>query len=207
MRHFFCRCVLLSVVVACLSCASAFGQSPEADAARLIRCNQATRSVESGSPGRGANSAWRNLASCAIGVRVGVYLNAMRRARTSSDLEFVSQALMAIAGLQDERLFAEGLAIAGDREATREARVVAFMALAILRNSRASPRYEQFIGGLSPQGVPLGGCSAMSTHGAAAEQGPQPLQGDYKARILVVRNRVRRDTTEPADVRSAAACS
>jgi hypothetical protein len=132
----------------------------------------------------------------------------MRRARISSDVPIIQRAILPVVFFQDGTLFRQVMEIAGDRSASVPARVVAFTALARIRNPHRSADYEGFRGGLDEHGVPRGGCGrGPMLHTPAPVAGPTPLPVDYLQRIDALRKRVQRDQAAPADVRSAAACT
>jgi hypothetical protein len=112
-----------------------------------------------------------------------------------------------LTGLRDARLFAEVLALAGDRSASIPARVVAFMTLAKLKMPPdLHVRFEDFVRGPDAKGIPS--CVAgMSTHAREPRLGPVPLPEDFRAQIAEVTGRVRDDPAEPPEVRNAAACT
>jgi hypothetical protein len=136
-----------------------------------------------------------------------VYLRVMERSRTSADLVLLRRAIMPVVFWRDGRLFNRVLELAGDRSASVPARVTAFVALSAMRDSSRAPAYERFIGGLDELGVPRGGCAMRTSHARPFSTGELPLPRDYKERIRALARQVAQDTAEPADVRSAAACT
>jgi hypothetical protein len=103
-------------------------------------------------------------------------------------------------------LFEKVLSIASDKAASVPARVVAFMALASILDPTISPTYEGFIGGLDEYGIPRGGCSRRLAHPVGFADGLSALPSNYRDLVAAVAERVARDASETADVRSAAAC-
>lgn len=196
-----------SGVFICVSAGIAEAQTAGDTAARRQNCAAAAKTVASGNPGARNGWAWRQSAACSPHERVGIHLVGMRKARQSNDLTYVKEAIMPSGGLRDGRLFAEVIAIAGDRAASTMARVVAFMTLAVIRDPSSAPSYEGFTGGLDQRGVPLGRCSERRSDPMAVVQGPEQLPADFLRRINLLRDRVLLDPSESDDVRSAAACS
>jgi hypothetical protein len=119
------------------------------------------------------------LMSCLDEVRVSAYVGAIRQSHQASREEAMSVVYL-LTGIRDARLFAEVLALAGDRSASIPARVVAFMALAELKLPPGrSVRYEDVVRGPDAKGIPscLG---MMSTHARAPRVGPVPLPEDFR---------------------------
>lgn len=144
---------------------------------------------------------------CDPELRAQVYLEVAGRARQSTDLTLVRRGLLRVVWFRDGALFERVIEIAADRTATVESRVVAFVALARIRNPTASPSYEGFVGGLDDLGLPRGHCSMRSMHAVEPRPGVTPMPADFPERIEAVTRTVARDTTAPPDVRSAAACT
>lgn len=203
------RCCAL-VFASALDPVAGFGQA-NPDSVKLRNdCRLAGQVIETGHPGVRTGWAWSVLPHCTVALRIRVLNAAMHDVRTSSDLHAIQRALMPAAWLHDRVLFERLLAIAGDRNASVTARVVAFVALASIRDRWASPSYNSFIGGVEdhPAGVviPRARCSRRIAHERGFEAGLNPLPQDYKAQIIGLGVRVSEDRSEPADVRSAAAC-
>ena len=189
---------------ACLSQVAA-AQSPTPP--RQGGCAAAVRALETASPGEQHDWAWRQLPGCSADQRVRVHLSAMQRARSLSDLSMIKEAIMPAAGIHDGRLLAQTLALAGDRGASTNSRVVAFMALALLRNPSTAPSYEGFASGLDQHGLPKALCSTRRSAPFPFIDGPERLPMDYVRRIDTIRDRVRLDAAELPEVRSAATCA
>ena len=201
----------LCIVALGLSLGSSSGVAhaqTDSDSVKHVRnCRLAGQVIETGHPSPHKEWAWQYISFCEPERRVTAYKSAMLQARVSDDVAFISRALLPAAGFRDGTLFEEVLSIAGDKTATVPSRVVAFMALASMRNPRISPSYEGFIGGLDEYGAPQGGCSRRLAHERPYSPGPTALPSDFVDRIKAVAARVGDDMTEPKDVRSAAACS
>lgn len=170
-------------------------------------CRLAAQVLETDHPAPKRDWASQYVAFCEPQERVRIYTSAIERARTSTDVALLHWALLPVASFRDGTLFELTLSIAADRGASVPARVVAFMALASLRDARVSPSYEGFAGGLDEYGIPRGGCSSRLAHQVGFVQGPTALPADYQDRIRSLAERVRRDVSEPEDVRSAATCT
>lgn len=193
-----------------LAAASPLGaqQSEVSDSVRhRNNCRLAEQAISTGRPSPHSQWAWQYIGVCEPRQKVRVYLTAMQQARTSTDLNLMRRAILPAVGFRDSTLFMEILEIAGDRSASVPARVVAFVALAAIRDPSSAPSYEGFVGGLDEHGTPRGRCSRRRGHQIGYHQGPTPLPSDYVQRITALRDRVRLDASEPADVRSAAACT
>jgi hypothetical protein len=182
----------------------------QADPAAIKRgndCRLAGQVIETGHPAPQREWAWKYIGFCEPAQRVDAYLAAMEQSRRSADIPFVRRSILSAVAIRDGALFEKVFSIAGDKSSSIPARVVAFMALASIRNPGVSPTYRGFIGGLDEYGIPRGECSRRLAHAIEPTQGPTPLPSDFRQRIEAVRELVRRDTTEAADVRSAAACT
>lgn len=170
-------------------------------------CRLAAQVIETGHPAPHREWAWQYIGFCEPARRVDAYLAAMEQARRSADLPFIRRAILSAVAIHDGAIFEKVLSIAGDKASSIPARVVAFMALASIRNPVVSPTYRGFIGGLDEYGMPRGECSRRLAHPVEPAQGPTPFPSNFRQRIEAVRDRVRRDTSEVPDVRSAAACT
>jgi hypothetical protein len=170
---------------------------------RTANCALAARVLSGESSEKKPSWAWSRLVYCDSNQRASVQRLALHRARSSTDRDFVGPAIGRVAAEWDMALFDEVLAIAGDRSATVPARVYAFVTLASMRDPHASPSYEGFVGGLDDKGLPRGLCSLRRTH--ARED--RVLTPSLQARMDELVRRVRRDSSEPSDVQSAAACT
>lgn len=201
------RLLLLLLAVLFTSPRLAHGQVDPDSVKRRNNCRLAEQVISTGRPAPHTQWAWQYIGVCEPNQKVRVYLTAMRQARTSTDLNLIRRAMLPAVGFRDGALFVEVLEIAGDRSASVPARVVAFVALAAIRDPSSAPSYEGFIGGLDEHGIPRGRCSRRRGHEIGYYQGPTPLPSDYVQRITTLRDRVRLDASEPADVRSAAACT
>lgn len=173
---------------------------------RRNNCRLATQVLETGNPAPRLEWAWQYIGICEPEQRAASYLSAMQKARVSTDLDVIHRALLSGVHFRDGRLFEELLDIAESRSASVPARVVALVALASISDSLASPHYEDFVGGLGAHGLPRGMCSRRQAHAGAFELGPTPMPSNYLQRVVALRDRVRSDDTQSADVRSAAAC-
>ena len=200
------RHLLPLLILVLLAPAHAHGQENPDVVKRRNNCRLAAQVIATGRPAPHTEWAWRYIGFCEPEHRVNVYLRAMQQARTSTDIPFIRRALLPLTAFRDRMLFEQVLSIAGDEDASVPARVVAFMALASILDPSISPTYEGFAGGLDEYGVPLGGCSRRLAHPAGFAQGPTALPSDYRDIIAAVARRVARDTSETADVRSAATC-
>ena len=185
----------------------AHGQVDPDSVKRRNNCRLAEQVVTTGNPAPHTKWAWQYIGFCEPSQRVGVYRTAIQQARTSTDTTLISRAILPVVGLRDGVLFRDVMEVAVDRSASVPARVVAFVALAAIRDPNRSPSYEDFLGGLDEHGIPRRSCSARRSHPYAYDAGPTPLPADYLKQIETLRNRVRLDPSEPADVRSAAACT
>ena len=194
--------LLLSVLIPGL----AQGQQDPDSVKRRKDCRLAAQVIETGRPAPHTEWAWQHIGFCEPVNRVSVYLTAMQQARTSEDLPFIRRALLPVTAFRDRMLFEKVLSIAGDKGASVPARVVALMALATILDPAISPTYEGFVGGLDGYGLPRGGCSRRLAHPVGVAQGPTALPSDYREVIAAVAERVARDVSEAADVRSAASC-
>jgi hypothetical protein len=186
--------------------AFAFGQDHPDGIKRRNNCGLAAQVIETGRPAPHKEWAWQYIGFCEPQQRVGVYLAAMHQARTSADLPFIRRALLPLAAFRDRMLFEKVLSIASDKAASVPARVVAFMALASILDPTISPTYEGFIGGLDEYGIPRGGCSRRLAHPVGFADGLSAFPSNYRDLVAAVAERVARDASETADVRSAAAC-
>lgn len=173
---------------------------------RRERCREAARVVSTGSPPERELWAWSYLPSCEPPMRIPAYRAAIRHLRTSADVQRLERALRKAIAFRDGWLFAQVLATAGDRSASVPARVMAFVVLAEIDNPYAHATYEGFVGGLDERGVPRNWCSRTRGHPAGSWVGEVPRPLDFHVQIANLRRRVAADTSEPPDVRSAAAC-
>ena len=194
--------LLLSVLIPGL----AQGQEDPGAVKRRNNCRLAAQVIETGHPAPHREWAWQYIGFCDAEHRVGVYLAAMQQARTSTDLPFIRRALLPVTAFRDRMLFEKVLSIASDKAASVPVRVVAFMVLASTLDPMISPTYEGFVGGLDEYGMPSGGCSRRLAHPIEFAEGPNAIPSDYQAVIADVSERVARDVSETANVRSAAAC-
>lgn len=174
---------------------------------RANNCRLAAQVIKTGRPAPHLEWAWQYIRFCEPAQRVDAYLAAMEQARRSADLPFIRRSVLSVVAIRDGALFEKVLSIAADGSASVPARVVAFMALASIRNPGVSPSHRGFIGGLDEYGMPRGECSRRLAHPIEPTPGATQFPSDFRQRIEAVRDRVRRDTSEPADVRSAAACT
>ena len=201
------RHLLIALLLTWLAPSLAHGQADRDAIKRRNDCRLAVQVIETGHPAPHKEWAWKYVTFCEPAQRVEAYLAAMQQARSSTDLSFVRTAFLPVAAFRDGMLLDQVLSVAGDRSASIPARVVAFMALASILDPRASPTYEGFIGGFDEYGLPRGGCSRRLAHPIASVQGPAAFPSDYRERIAALAERVARDTSETADVRSAATCA
>lgn len=170
-------------------------------------CRLAAQVLETGNPAPEEEWAWQTIDYCDSDLQLDVYLDAVEQASRSLDLPFIRQAMWRVYGFRDRTLFERVLDVAADEGATVPARVMAFVALAAMRDPHASPHYEGFIGGLGEHGIPVGYCSRRTQHTAQFFDAVTPMPSDFEERIDILADRIRLDTTQPPDVRSAAACT
>lgn len=145
------------------------------------------------------------LGVCPAELRIGTLVARLRQDR-QMDAREAGRVIMPLTVTQDDRLFQEVLLAAGDPVASIPVRVVAFMALAVLKDPQHSPDYDRFSAGLNARGHPRLGCSWRTSGRAVGRSGPMPLRADYLAQIQALKQRVYRDVAEPDPIRSAAAC-
>lgn len=201
------RCLLALLPLLGLAPELAHAQADPDATKRANNCRLAAQVIETGRPAPHKEWAWQYIGYCQPAQRVDAYLAAMEQARRSADVNFIRRSVLPVVLVRDGTLFETVLSIAADRSASVPARVVAFMAMASIRNPVASPSYRGFIGGLDEYGMPRGECSRRLAHSIEPTHGPTPFPSDFRQRIEAVRDRVRRDTSEAGDVRSAAACT
>lgn len=170
-------------------------------------CRLAAQVITTGHPAPRAQWAWTHMELCAPSERAAVYVEALSQIRRSTDVEQIKRAMVPVVWFRDGQLFRAALALAGDETASVPARVVAFMALARIRDPQASPAYERFTGGVEINGIPVGRCSARTGHPIEPVQGHTPLPADYLEQIDSLATVVARDRSQPLDVRTAAACT
>ena len=173
---------------------------------RRKNCRVAMQMLQIGEEGPRLDWARQYIGFCEPAQQVESFLAAIQRARVSTDLDAIHHSLMHVVHFRDGQLFAALLDVAESRSASVPARVVAFVALASISDSLASPSYDGFIGGLGDFGLPRGRCSLRQAHATAFALGPTPMPPDSRERIAALRRRVMSDVTQPDDVRSAAAC-
>jgi hypothetical protein len=201
------RIVLVTLVTALTMADEGTAQIHPDTLARRENCRAAQQLIVTGRPASRQTWAWQYIGVCSPAQRVEAYLRAIERSRTSADRELLGRAIMPVASWHDGRLFNRVLELAGDRSATVPARVMAFVALSAMGDSLRAPAYERFIGGLDELGIPRGGCAMRMGHARPFSVGERPVPRDYKERIRALAGRIARDTAEPEDVRSAAACT
>ena len=126
------------------------------------------------------------------------------KSRASRDMELLEQLISYSTGQDGLVLLEPLLAVAQDREATSEARVVAMLGLMSLRAGQGGPGFWDITGGFDATGEPARGCGYSRT---TTDRGrfPQPPPAD-RARIVAAAKRIRADSTASIDVRTAAAC-
>lgn len=169
-------------------------------------CSAAAEAMRRSSDRDHRAQAVERLKACPDDLRVETYLAVLRGDRQLDRGEAMTAAYPVVA-LRDDRLFQEVVLLAGDKTASVPARVVAFMALRVIRDPSSAPRYEGFTGGVDARGIPYVSCAAIRSHPQDFRDGPVPFSADYLERIEAVSRRVFRDESEPAAVRSAAACT
>ncbi len=174
---------------------------------RRNNCRLAAQIIQTGTPRPQTTWAWQYIGYCNPATQMASFRSAIQQARTSTDLVLIERAILSAATFQDEELFELTLEIAGDRTATVPARVMAFVALATIRDPSRHHVYEWFIRNLDENDMPQGGCSMRSMHPFRHIDGPRPLPADFDSRIEQLRNRVLGDMSEPRQVRSAASCT
>jgi hypothetical protein len=171
-----------------------------------VDCNAAAEAMRGAQNHDQRLSAARRLSVCPDDLRVETHVAVLRGSRQLDREEAIAAAYL-VTGLRDDRLLHEVILLAGDKTASVPARVVAFMALAAIKSPTSVPRYEGFAGGVDSRGIPLVQCAMITSHARSFSAGPVPFAADYLERINGVATRVRRDSTEPSEVRSAAACT
>jgi hypothetical protein len=201
------RLLLFLVTTLVFSPRLAHGQVDPDSVRRRNNCRLAEQVISIGHPEPRTEWAWQYIGFCEPSRKVRVYRAAIQQARTSTDTTLIFRAILPAVGLRDGVLFREVVEVAGDRSASVPARVIAFVALAAIRNPNRSPSYDEFIGGLDENGIPRRSCSARRSHPYIYDEGPTPLPADYLKQIENLSSRVRLDPSQPADVRSAAACT
>jgi hypothetical protein len=200
--------ILLAAAILAGSPRSAAAQANPDSVRHRNQCRLASQVLLTGAPAPHKNWAWTYIDSCSPAERVSVYTHAVQQARATSDLPELHRAIMPIVWFRDGQLFDEVMELAADASATVPARIVAFVALASLRNPQAAPSYTRFIGATTEvNGVPVAQCSGRRAHTPEFVTGPSPLPDDYRERIDAVALQVSRDPSQPRDVRSAAACT
>lgn len=190
---------------------AALGQTAPDSVKRRNDCRLAAQVIETGQPAPHESWAWQQIGACEPSLQVRVLGTAMRQARTTTNVAFAERALLPAVWLRDGALFEQLVQIAGDESASVPARVVAFVALAAIRDPSAAPSYARFIGGVDehPGGVivPRARCSAQIAHERGFISGVTAMPPNYVQQIDALRLKVAKDRSEPDDVRSAAACS
>lgn len=172
---------------------------------RQNKCRLAEQVIRTGQPANKTEWAWAYVGYCPLAQQIPLRVLGIRAAKTTLDPETAQTALMPLGVLHDGTLFREVLAIAGDRQATSTARVVAWMSLYALRHPDRSVRYEMFerLQSVEPG---FGQCSASRSHSAVPESGETALPGDYREQVRAVARRVATHANEPRSVRGAAGC-
>jgi hypothetical protein len=193
---------LLLLVVPRIAHAQARAATPTSPRA----CLAAAQVVTTGDPAEDEDAAWRALASCDGALRVTAYRAAMQRLRRTLDIDAAARAMRTLITLRDGQLFAQVMQTAGDPGATAHSRVMAFVALATVADPHAVASYLEFLGGVDERGESTGSCARHLDRPVRFTPGPTPLPPDSLRQIRALRDRVRMDPGEPADVRSAAAC-
>jgi hypothetical protein len=145
------------------------------------------------------------MRACPKEVRIEAYSRVIREGH-NRDRDEVGGPVYALTVLRDDRLFKEVVSLAVDNAAPVSSRIVAFMALSAIKNPQKDPRFEGFSAGLDEKGHPKDVCHTVSSSGIAFQEGSVPLSPDALTRISELKTRVFNDTTEPIEIRSAAAC-
>ena len=192
MRYFLILCMLLPAPV--------LGQGAPGRAVEAReRCQVDSTLVAAVDTSAAGRRALDRLVAC-TSERGSAAAAGLRRLRHAGDRRLLER--YAAFGWDGDTAVTSALAdVAGDRLASVPARVVAFGRMtALLRPGRAI-RYEQLTGGLDEWGFPVGSCGGHAAHSAEVALRPEDA-----ANFRSLARRVRADTTEPPDVRSAAAC-
>jgi len=172
------------------------------------QCRLAAQVIQSGHPAPKWEWAWTYIDACLPSERAETYLSAIRQVRTSSDLRLIHRSVMPVVWFRDGRLFEAVLELAGDPGAATPARVVAFVALARIKEPQATASYEGFIGGSTEiNGIPVARCSGSRGHTTGYLVGSTAMPTDYRERIISLAREVATDPRQPRNVRSAAACT
>jgi hypothetical protein len=175
-------------------------------------CRLAEQVMRTGNPAPHMEWALSSIGTCGPVTYGAATAAAVQRLRAVHDTSALAEVWMPTHFLLDEKLFNAALHISGDRSASVEARVFAFLGLLrmALAGTGRDVRYGNMIGGFVEVLPGLlgvrGGCAEEVVTDDYRRVGT-PLPPDFKDQIRSVATRVRDDTSEPVDARTAAACA
>jgi hypothetical protein len=175
-------------------------------------CRLAEQVIRTGQPAPHMAWALRYIGACGAGTYGAATAAGVDRLRAVHDTVALGAVWRPTHFLLDEKLFRAALEIAGDRAASVEARVFAFLGLLrmALAGTNRFVEYQDLVGGFVDEPgamVWVGGGCVQGTASHDSRLVGTPLPADFKHQIRLVASRVRNDEAEPVDVRTAALCT
>jgi hypothetical protein len=196
--------MLRHILVACLAALSSssglYAQKLDSSCAIAAEKLRTLSRLEDG--GRYLNS----LGSCGVGESPAIapaIAAALMNSRQSRDTVWLGR-LSSFAGREKDPAIVEALLeIMQERQATKEARISAMLALIGLKDPSRYVTYKDITGGLDAHGLALNGCRG----GIVTDAGDTPpLPPGFYARVVAAAHRIYAEESNDIDVRTAAAC-
>ena len=200
------RATTFMAMVACsVLAAGAKAQVASDDSVKRARCLASVDSFRSATTKQQREGPLQTMQYCPDELRIAAFRSLIRDYR-QLDKDEAMWIVYRLVFYRDAGLGRDVLELAGDRLASPQSRIVAFMAMYSIKHPGRSPRYEGFSGGLDARGIPKELCATLASHTYTPPEGSPTLPPGFmdEARSLAVR--VYEDRTEPEEVRSAAAC-
>ena len=200
----------ISIFAACLGlllASPARGQTPAQAARHQLDCRAAAEVLSAGASEARQKWALGWIRHCGNDEWARNINVALLRTRASTDVDLLEDLWFATQQLRDARLYQTAVLIAGDRSASVPSRVLALRGLRWLARGpdRIVDGYEAMVSGPDPLARERGWCSDRPVSGWTWYEN-RPLPADFRERILELAARLKVDSTQPREVRSAANC-